>query len=109
MGHGKEVHLVQRQLRVFQHILRHGQQGTAVGQAAALAVLREQAAILHQGHGRRPGRRFKSKDQHSSAPSMVIFLSVSFSFSMRTTTSSPKKASCTFSLHSTAQTAPRLR
>ncbi len=109
MGHGEEIDVPEAALGVFQHILRHRQQRPAVGQRAALAVLRQKPPVLQQRGGGGPGRGFKGQDQHSSAPSMVIFRSVSPRFSIVTRTSSPKKASCTFSLHSTAQIAPRLR
>ncbi len=35
----QEVNIAELQLRVFQHILRHGEQGAAVGQGAYLTVL----------------------------------------------------------------------
>ena len=109
MSHSDYVHVAELHFRVFQHILRHRQQGAAVGKTAALAVLTYEMPVPAEGHGGRLRRGFKGKYQHVSAPSMVIFRAVSESFSIRTTISSPKKASCTFSLHSTVQTAPRFR
>ena len=109
MGHGEEIHVPECELGVLEHVLRHRQERAAVGQLAALGIDAQQFSVPQQGHGGRFGRGLKGKDQHSSTPSMVIFRRVSPSFSMVTVISSPKKASCTFSLHSTAQTAPRLR
>ena len=109
MGNRDQIDVAQRELRIFQHVLPHGQEGTAVGQTAALAVLADELSVPHQRCRGRLRRGFKRKDQHSSAPSIVIFRSVSDSFSMVTRISSPKKASSTFSLHSTAHTAPRAR
>ena len=109
VGHREQVHVHERELRVFQHVLPHRKERAAVGETAALGILAEKPPVAHERAGGRLRRGFKGKDQHSSAPSMVIFRPLSESFSMVTRTSSPKKASSTFSLHSTAQTAPRLR
>ena len=90
-------------------VLCHGQECAAVGQRAALHILAEQLPILHKRGGCGLCRGFKSKYQHSASPSITILRSLSESFVMGTFISSPKNASCTFSLHSTAHTAPRLR
>ena len=103
-----QVNIRKAELRIFQHIICHRKQCSAVGQCAALEILAQKPSVLQQCDGGRLSRGFKSEYQHSSAPSIVIFLPLSESFSMLTFTSSPKKASETFSLHSTTQTAPRL-
>ena len=109
VGYRQQVHIPERELGIFQHVLSHRQEGAAVGQAAALTVLADQSPVPQQRGGGRFRAGFKGQDQHSSTPSIVILRSLSASFSMVTRISSPKKASCTFSLHSTAHTAPRLR
>ena len=109
LRHGEQVDVGGLQLTVSQQILRHRQQRAAVRQGADLRGLTQQTPVPQQRDGGGFGRGFKCEDQHSCAPSMVIFRPVSESFSMRTRISSPKKASSTFSLHSTAQTAPRAK
>ena len=109
MRHGDHVDLGQSDGCIFQQILGHRQQRAAVRQRADLQALRKQLPVAHEGGGGGPGGGLKSEDQHGVFSPIVMMRSPSPHFSMRTGISSPKKASETFSLHSTAQTAPRAR
>ena len=107
--HSDRVDVRERQRGVLQKILGHRQKGAAVRQRADLQALRQQLPVPHERGGGGPGGGFKGKDQHGAPSPIVMRRSFSPSFSIRTGISSPKKASDTFSLHSTAQTAPRAR
>lgn len=109
MGHRHRVHRRQIRLGVLQQAPDHGQQGAAVGQAAALVRQAQQPVIPAQGSGGSRRRGFNPQYQQISTPSTVISRAPEPVFSSRTRISVPSKASGTFSLHSTAHTPPRAR
>ena len=72
VGHGDGPAVLHGESGVFQHILHHGHQGAAVGQAGALEGGGDDLAVLRHGGGAGPGRGLQSQNFHGCAPPSTV-------------------------------------